>query len=174
MPLRFVVSSRGALGVSASRLVVFFSWCSSRGGSSCGGGCCLLCRLVGMWSALSSVLSVSSSSSSSDRAMLCLLRRRGALLVSSSVAFLVAAAVDAVLRLRLSDPRGRRFCACFCSCILRRLIGLSGGDGGAVRACVAGGAHPSRRGVIDGRCHRGDGDDDMDNEGGVALFPSSV
>lgn len=26
MPLRFVVSSRGALGVSASRLVVFFSW----------------------------------------------------------------------------------------------------------------------------------------------------
>lgn len=40
--------------------------------------------------------------------MLCLLRRRGALLVSSSVAFLVAADGDAVLRLRLSDPRGYR------------------------------------------------------------------
>ena len=42
-----------------------------------------------------------------------------------------------------------------------------GRGGGAVRACVAGGAHPSRRGVIDGRCHRGDGDDDMGNEGGA-------
>lgn len=67
-------------------------------------------------------------------------------IVSSSVAFLVAADGDAVLRLRLSDPRGRRFCACFCSCIPRRLIGSSGWDGGAVRACVAGGAHPSRLG----------------------------
>lgn len=40
----------------------------------------------------------------------------------------MAAGEDAVLRLRLSDPRGRRFCACFCSYIPRRLIGLSGGE----------------------------------------------
>lgn len=100
--------------------------------------------------------------------------RRGALLVSWGVSFIVAADWDAVLRLRLSDPRWCRFCACFCLCVPRCLIGPSGGDGGAVRACVAGGAHPSRRGVIDGRCHRSDGDDDMDNEGGVARSPLSI
>lgn len=46
----------------------------------------------------------------------------------SRVASVVAAGGEAVLRLRLSDPRGRRFCACFCSYIPRRLIGSSGGE----------------------------------------------
>lgn len=91
--LRLVMSSRSS---SRHRLVAMSSCChvvllfvscgrlvhASRGVLLVAAGCCLLCRLVGMWAVLSSVLSVSPSSSSSNRAMLCLLRRWGALLVS--------------------------------------------------------------------------------------------
>lgn len=148
VPGRWAFASR--LLVSCGRLV-----CASRavllvGVRFAATGRCLLvmpsCRYVTR--IVVCLIGIVSSSSLSGGAVRVFLRRLvDTPVISWSVAVcLVAAGEDAVLRLRLSDPRGRRFCACFCSYIPRRLIVSLSGEGVRLVSAWRCGVHSSRRG----------------------------